>query len=265
MLFLVFSIFFVKNVYSQKDTIGSEPFFIVVRTLHGVDGSDINEWKEVAEEYFNKVTSKNDLVVSQEVLLSYFSSNLGEVKLINVYKSWEDILGSTIVRDELIQQAWPDENERKAFFEKQNSFYTNLHSDEIYTSTKLGKYLSPEMKKANKNPFVYYEKINILSDYEQEDSNDLYEEYVKNVIHKNTLIRAYHPYRHYWGADSREFIEVIVVNSIIDLGDALKKNDELLELLVPDKAKRKEFMKIYDKAVLVQADKIYKNVPSLSK
>lgn len=264
-LFLAVSFILVENVHSQMDSNEFKPFYITVRTLHGTEGSDMYEWKSVEEEYFNKVISKIDLIVSHEVLISYFNTKLREIKIIDVFRNWNDIKIVHEIRDDLIEKAWPKEEERKVFFEKQNSFYSNFHSDEIYTSTKYAKYLSTELKKANKRPFVYYEKTSILSDYDQKDSYESYEKYVKNVIYKNASIRAYHSYRHFWGADSREFIEVFVVNSIVDLEDALKTNEELLVSFVPDKSKRKDFLQIFEKAILDQSDAVYKNIPSLSK
>ncbi len=145
----------------------------MVTTLHGVENVDMNAWKRVEEEYFDKVTSKNDLIISQEVLINYFSPSLSDVKLITVYKFWEDIQNITAYREELIEQAWPDEKERKAFFEKQNSFYTNYHSNDIYTSTKYSIPLNEDEKKSTSQPFVYFEQTNILADYDGKDSYEV--------------------------------------------------------------------------------------------
>jgi len=264
-LFLAISILFVNNTRGQDDKSNFEPVYITVRTLHGVEGSDLEEWRAVEEEYFDKVINKIDLLLSHEVLINYFDNNLSEVKIINVFNKWDDIEKIYNIRDDLIEKAWPNEDERKAFFEKQNSFYSNFHSDEIYTSTEFGKYLSPEIKKVRKESFVFFEKTSILSDYEDDDSYKYYEEYVENVIFKNPLIRAYHPYRHFWGADSREFIEMLVVDSMEDLEAVLKTNQDLLDKMVPDPLKRKEFLKIFEKAIEGQSTAIYKNIPSLSK
>lgn len=264
-LFFIISVLLVNNLKAQDVTSEFEPVYITVRTLHGVEGSDLKEWKVIEEEYFNKVISKIDILVSHEVLINYIDSDLSEVKIIDVFKKWDDIKKIYNIRDDLIEKAWPDEDERKSFFEKQNSFYSNYHSDEIYTSTEFGKYLSPEMKKTQEEPLLFFEKTSILSDYEDDDSYKYYEKYVENVIFKNPLIRAYHPYRHFWGADSREFIEMMVVDSMEDLETALKTNKDLLKELVPDELKRKEFLKIFEKAIMDHSVIIYKNVPSLSK
>lgn len=264
---LLFTLFVlsINQIKAQDIEKGFEPVFITVRTLHGVEDSDLKAWQAVEEEYFNKVVRKIDLIISHEVLINYFDNNLSNVKIITVFRKWEDIEKNNQVRDALIETGWPDEEDRKAFFEKQNSFYSNYHSDEIYTSTAYGKYLTSETKTSHKEPYLFYEKTSLLGDYEGNDSYDNYKRYVENVILKNPYIKAYHPHRHYWGADSREFIEMIVVESVNDYELALEINKKLLNELVPEKDKRKEFLKVFDKAITDINVVVYKNVPSLSK
>ena len=104
-----------------------------------------------------------------------------------------------------------------------------------------------------------------MADYDGKDSYEVYKEYLTNVVEKNKYIRAYYPYRYYLGSDSREFIEMLVVNSLADLDKMLKKNDALLEKHIPDATKRKEFLRTYRKAIAGHKDDMYINVPSLSK
>lgn len=252
-------------VFSQHKKENLESLYVTVMTLHGAEGADYDEWLKVEKEYFDKVTSKIDIMLNHEVLVRYYSNDLSEIKVINVFKTWNDIEYVNEVREELIQKAWPNEAEREAFFQKQNSFYTNYHSDEIYITTNLSK-LMPESEKASiKNPMVFYFDINILSDRDNKDAYKLYEEYLEAVVYKNSYIKAYYPFRHYWGADSREFLEIYVVNSLSNLEKAMDMDKKLLELHIPDKAKRKEFLKVYHSTVTAHVDGLYKNVPSLSK
>ena len=252
-------------VFSQHKKEKLESLYVTMITLHGVEGSDFDEWLKVEKEYFDKVTSKIDIMLNHEVLVRYYSNDLSEVKVINVFKSWSDIEYVNEVRETLIQKAWPNEADRKAFFQKQNSFYTNYHSDEIYVTTNLSK-LMPESEKASiKNPMVYYIDTNILSDQDNKDAYKLYEEYLDAVVYKNSYIKAYYPFRHYWGADSREFLEIYVVNSLSNLEKAMEMDQTLFELYIPDKVKRKEFLKTYRSTVSAHKDDLYKNVPALSK
>ncbi|MCD6543150.1 MAG: hypothetical protein J7K34_01445 [Flavobacteriaceae bacterium] len=260
---ILFLFSFLINAQHKKENLDAK--YVTVTTLHGVEGADFDEWLKVEKEYFDKVTSKIDMMLDHEVLVRYFSNDLSEIKVINVFRTWSDIEYVNEIREELVQKAWPNEADRKAFFQKQNSFYTNYHSDEIYVTTNLSK-LMPALEKASiKNPMVYYFDTNILSDRDNKDAYKLYEEYLNAVVYKNSYIKAYYPFRHYWGADSREFLEIYVVNSLSNLEKALEMDQTLFELFIPNKAKRKEFLKAYRSAVSAHKDGLYKNVPALSK
>lgn len=265
---IIFAIPFVLiylNSYSQTKAVDFSPKYVTVTTLHGASGINFEAWKALETEYFNKVTNKIDLILSHEVLISYFSKGLRDIKVINVFNSWDDIQHVNAIREELIKKAWPNEEERKLFFEKQNGFYTNFHSDEIFLTSNMSKPLELKDKKPSDKPLVYYVDTNILSDNDSKKSFEYYNEYVEEVIFKNKYIEAYLPYRHYWGDDSREFVEVFVVKSLTELEKALEKNKKLLEIHIPDKVKRDKFLGTFGEAVAGHKDEIYVNVPSLSK
>ena len=252
---------------SNSDSSEFEPVYITVTTLHGVGGVDLKEWKAVEQEYFDKVTSKIDILVSHEVLISNILNDFSDIKVVNVFKSWDDIQKINDIRENIIEQAWPDENIRKQFFEKQNSFYTNYHSDEIYISTKYGYGMSNEIKKENKNAFVYFVQTSTLADdnnYDKE-SYEYYQKYVDNIFRKNSLIKGYSAQRHLWGSDSRDFVEVFALDSTEDIKKFMVKNRELLKNYVPNEDKRKEFLDVYNKGIESRSNAIYVNVPSLSK
>ena len=251
--------------FSQDRTVDYEPKYITITTLHGADGVNFEVWKAHEKEYFDKVTSKIDVILKHEVLISYFSKDLREIKVINVFKTWADIQYVNAVREGLIKKAWPNEEERKLFFEKQNGFYKNLHSDEIYLTSNLSKELSVQESKVYNKPMVFYVDTNILSDNENKDSYTNYQSYVNQIIFKNDFIKGYFPYRHFWGKDSREFVEMYVVKSLTELEKALKKNEELLKVFIPNKNNREKFIGTFGLAVTGHKDDIYLNVPSLSK
>lgn len=252
-------------VYAQDKSKEFKPVYITVTTLHGVGGVDINEWKATEQEYFDKVTSKIDLLIAHEVLISNIDNDFSNIKVINVFKSWNDIHKINTIRDDLIALAWPDETLRNQFFEKQNSFYTNHHSDEIFTSTNFGFPVKDEVRKNQKNSFAFFIQTSTLSDDNDKDSYDNYIKYVKNVFGKNPYIKGYYPQRHLWGDDSRDFIEVFVLNSTSDIKKAIEKNKVLQKELVPDDEKRKNFIDVYEKGIISRSNAVYVNVPSLSK
>jgi hypothetical protein len=262
---LLFIVIFsgISNTTAQESTQEKEQDYITVTTLQAADHVDFEAWKAVEEEFFNKVTSKIDLIKSHEFLVSYFSPLLSEIKVINMIGNWQDIALINEKRLELIESAWPDEEERNAFFELQNSFYKTRHSDEIYLASEFMKKLDRE--EGQNVPFVFMVRKNILSDYEDENSFENYQRYVQEVLYKNSKVLAYYPFRHFWGADSREFIELFVFDTFSDVELAKYETNALMNQLIEDEEGRKDFMASIYSAIESQKTSFYKNVPSLSK
>ena len=128
---LILTFLLSMNIHAQDPP---KPVFITMTTLHRNLNTDGKDWKATEQEYFDKVTSKNDLIIGSEILTHYYTENSSEVILVNVYKTWEDIEKAQTITDDLVKKAWPDEKARTAFFDKQNSYYIPIHSDEIYSS-----------------------------------------------------------------------------------------------------------------------------------
>jgi len=257
---IVFSLLINSVVYAQ-DVKKEEfkPVYITVTTVHWNPMiHDYSDWKATEMEYFKNVTSQNDLIKHAVFLVHYFTADNSEAKVVSVYDTWEDIEKSSEVSSELVKKAWPDEEKRKAFFKKRNNYYSTMHSDEIYMSMPGTKQLKTESKK----PLIYYVKRNQLS-YKEGKGRA---EYIQNVIDKDPLIKAYYPHRHFWGSDSRDVIEVFVLDNFDDIEKSFDKNEELVKAHWPDEDKRKAFFKEMNKAVTGwHADYIYRNVPELSK
>ncbi|WKK65373.1 hypothetical protein [Lutimonas zeaxanthinifaciens] len=253
----------IDHALAQEDENEPSSSYVTVTTLHGVDGFDFDAWKEVEEEYFEKVTSKIDLIRSHEVLMSFFAPQFGEIKVINVIDSWEDIMTINEMREALVQEAWPDEEERKAFFEKQNSFYQSKHSDEIFLTSEFSKDL---IREAGQNrPYVFMIRNNILSDTEDEDSYENYKKYFEEVVLKNNKVQGYYPFSHFWGDDSREFVEIFVFDTFSDVEDSQYESNALLSKIVPEEEDRRNFLSSLFSAIESQETLFYRNIPSLSK
>jgi hypothetical protein len=125
------------------------------------------------------------------------------------------------------------------------------------------------MKEKATEPMVFYVRVSHLAfpeDGKTEEIAAMMDEYNANVIAKNDVIKAYYPHRHYWGSDSRDFIEAFVVESLADVEKALDKNGELTKTHWPDDEKRKEFFAKMGKYFTGwHADYLYTHVPELSK
>lgn len=260
---LILILFCSSPLRAQEESEDKKPLYVTVTTLYGVDGFDFESWKEIEEEYFNKVTSKIDLIHSHEVLMSYFAPQFSEIKVINVINSWEDIMTVNEMRVELIEEAWPDEEERKAFFEKQNSFYKSKHSDEIFLTSDFSKDFVKEP--GQNRPFTFMLKNNIISDSEDEGSYENYKQYIEKVIFENSKILGYFPFSHFWGDDSREFVELFVFDSFSDVELSQYESNALLSKVVSGEEERREFLSSLFSAIESHETTFYRNIPSLSK
>ena len=236
----------------------SKPMYIVITTAHWNSNpdTDFSDWKKTEEEYFNKVTKKNNSIVGSGVYTHYFSPDNSEVIFVSVYKNWEDIEKANEATAKLIEQGWPDEDARKVFFEKQRSYYSPMHSDEIYTSLPYGK----EVKTTSTEPLLFYVRKNTAG-----QGGNGYKEFFENIILKNKYIKGYFTHRHGWGSDSRDAVEIGVYDNLGDIELAFKENERLINAYWPDEEKRKAFFKDFRKYFARHGDAIYKNVPELDK
>jgi hypothetical protein len=235
-----------------------KPVYLTVTKGHwsddpNVDGSD---WLKTEQEYFEKVTKKNDLIIGSGFYTHYFTPDNSEILFVSVYASWEDIEKSNDVTNKLIEEGWPNEQERDAFFQKQSSYYSNRHSDEIYMSMKFEK----PLKTDSTEPLIFYVKSN-----ETGNGGKGFNEYFENVTMKNQYIKGYYTHRHLWGANSQEADEVFVVENLCDIEKMFDENQKLVMEHWSDAEKRKAFFADYNKTFSGHGDYIYQNVPELAK
>lgn len=255
---LLFTFLLSVAVRAQEDP---KPVFITITTMYRNLDADGKDWKKTEQEYFDKVVSKNDLIIGSEILTHYYTANSSEILHVSVYKTWEDIEKSNDVSDELIKKAWPDEKTRKAFFDKQRSFYTAKHSDEIYTSQPMVG--EKQLKTDSKEPMIVYIRRSQLS---MNGQGKGMKEFNEKVTLKNPYIKAYYPYRHFWGSDSRDFNEAFLFDSFTDIEKSSDKDDELIKAAWPKEADRKAFFDEMNKAFTgLHGDYIYHNEPTMSK
>lgn len=257
-----------NNLFSQDESEEKKPTVLVVTTVHwNTDKEDgtPDKWLAIEKEYHEKVTMKNDLVMGANFMTHYFTADNSEAKVIAVYGSWEDVELAADKNNELAKAAWPDEAERDAFFKERNSYYSSMHSDEIYSILDGGKY----MDEIPTEPMVYYVRVSHLAfpdDGKNEEIKALNDEFLENVVYKNEYVKGYYPHRHLYGSDSRQIIEAFAVNSLADVAASLEKNVELINAHWPDEAARKEFFKKYNRYFSGwHGDYIYQNVPELAK
>lgn len=242
--------------------------YLTVTTMHrNTSNPDLKreDWQKIEKEYFEKVTMKNPYILRSNILNHFFTDDNTEIILAQAYESWEAIDKAWAKSDELIKAAWPDEKERKAFFEKRSSFYTGHHSDEIYAILPDRKLLA---KIPDKEMVYYVRKSSAVNpkDGNEKEFDALNKEFLDNVTYKNDILKAYYTYIHAWGSTSNEFVEVYVFDQLADLEKAWDKDEELAKAYWKDEAKRKEFGKKYGKYFSpTHGDYIYRNEVGLQK
>lgn len=256
---LAFAILFTAKSFGQEAPKEEfKPVYITVTTGHWSSdpSADYSDWLKTEKEYFDKVTKKNDLIIGSGYYTHYFTPDNSEVLFVSVYANWEDIEKANEITTRLVEEAWPDETKRKAFFEKQSSYYSPMHSDEIYASMSSTKTLKTD----SKEPLLYYVKKNKLG-----QGGSGFKEYFENVTMKNSFVKGYYTHRHSWGSNSRDVMEVFVFDKFADIQSSFDETDKLVKAHWPDEAKRKEFFKEYNKIFDGHGDYIYHNVPELAK
>jgi hypothetical protein len=261
--FTVLLFLFSVSIFSQDQG----PLYISVTTMHwnmDLEDFSMDEWKSGATEYHEKVVMKNEHILSATTLLHRFTMDNTEVLFVTAHSSWNGIEAASKRTNELIEEAWPDEAERKAFFKNQSKFFANEHSDEIYRSIPGAKVLEE-----TDVPLVYYVRTRYFS-FQEEGTNEeftsLLNEYNEAVTHKNEYYKGYYPNVHFYGADRTEFVEVLLTGTLAELEKGLVRNGELFREHWPDEAAQDEFNDKFNEYFTgVHSDRIYSSVPELYK
>lgn len=265
MIAIVISVFMTLEVFGQEMY---QPVYISVQKMHwNMDKKDfkMEDWVAMEKEFLDKVIQKNDLIIASNVLLHSMTPDNTELLYVTVYNSWDAIEKAADKNGELIRAAWPDVEKRRAFFTNRRSYYDESHSDEIFMSYPGAK----SLKKEDGKRYYFYVRKNYMAFPEggsADEFDSLSKEYIENVFHKNNLIKAYYPHVHLYGTNSRDFIEVFVVESMADLEKMFESNDKLYKEHWPDEAKRKDMEAKMEKYFLPNhSDYLYRLVPELSK
>ena len=98
------------------------------------DGS-MEEFRALSKEYNEAVIQKNDLLKAYFPERHRWGADNRDYVHVFVVSSLADIEKMFEKNTELINAHWPDEEKRKAFFNKAAKYTTGVHRDYIYTST----------------------------------------------------------------------------------------------------------------------------------
>ena len=83
-----------------------KPVYLTVTTGHWSSDSntDYSDWLKTEQEYFNKVTMKNDLIIGSGYYTHFFTADNSEVLFVSVYQNWEDIENSGEIQVNLLKK-----------------------------------------------------------------------------------------------------------------------------------------------------------------
>lgn len=243
-----------------------QPRYYTVTTMYFNMNNDTDaNWVDVEKEYLEKVTNKNEYILGAGFYTHLYTDDSSELRYVQVFGSWEDIEKAGQRNNELIQEAWPDEAARDAFFKTQNSFYRSRHSDEIYSVMRGSKPFSGELT----NNSIVYIRTSYFANPEDGKPGELRDaraELLENVINKNEYIKGYYPHRHYYGSNSNQFVEAFFLDSVDDLDDMNRRSGELfMEHWTTDESRKAmgDIQRKYFRAV--HGDAILSVVPELRK
>ncbi|MDW5289228.1 hypothetical protein [Formosa sp. PL04] len=268
-LFLLFY-FCSLNTYGQKASRDGVPKYVTVSYQYwDLEESDLdlNTWKMGEQEYFDKVTSKNEYIRSSTYYLHRFSDDSSEILLVQSFNSWEDIDKSANRNSALEIEAWPNKEERLVFLKKMSSFFQLYHSDEIYASLPQIKPLT-EFATPEKELLLYVRRSHFSKNGNGPDAEfeSLQKLYLDKIFKKNEYIKGYYANVHAWGSDKTEFIEAFYVRSYADLDQMFIKNDELLAKAWENQSDKLRMDKRYASYFTGKhGDFIYVAVPEFSK
>jgi len=123
------SFFFIFNSLANAQDEGHYYTLTTWKISIPEDGSNA-EFNELMQEWYDKVVSKNDKIISERVLRHQSGSDMRDWVFISEYASWNDIEAANDVQSKLVDEGWPNKDDRKKFFD---TFwkYVITHSDEI--------------------------------------------------------------------------------------------------------------------------------------
>ena len=251
------------SIFSQNQEQG----FVKVKTMHwnmNLADFSMQDWKALELDYFNKITMKNEHILSATVLQHHFTGDSSEILFITVFSSWNDIDLAIQRTEELMEATWPNEDDRKAFLKKQAKFYAKAHSDEIYKSI-------PGTNRIEHTdlPLLYYVRTSYYTfpeDGSKEEFQSLLNEYNEVVTNNNEFYKGYYPQMHYYGSDRTEFLEVFCAETLAGLEKGIAKQGELFRDHWADEKAQDGYNDKYGRYLTgIHSDRILSSVPDLYK
>ncbi len=132
------AIFMLTAALSAQDNMGNV-LVITTQKLAFPDKGSMAEFDSLNQLYTEKVIKKNNLILSHRTVRHLWGSDSRDFLIIYELKSMADLQKANARNNELFEQAWPDEKERKAMNDMMNKYFTGMHADEVYQELKGGR------------------------------------------------------------------------------------------------------------------------------
>jgi hypothetical protein len=267
LLLITISLLMFNTTSFAQEEEQKRPEYISVTTMHwnmDYEDWDMDTWKAVEKEYMEKVTKKNEHLMGASIFLHKLTPDNSELLYVQVYKDWDAIDKAADRNGELEDEAWPDEDERKAYFKKRGAYYAPDHSDEIYATMSGAKLI--EDKSDDMILYIRKSHFAFSGNGSWKEYKELRDEHLQKVVHKNEYIKGYYPSQHAYGSDRTEFVEAFYLNSMADLDKMFDRSGELAKEAWPDAEARKDRGEKWGKYFTgIHGDYVYSVIPELSK
>jgi hypothetical protein len=120
-----------KKRMDENTIVTVQEFYM--KPMSQVEGGTVKEREALFDEYHNKVIMKNDKILSRKELRHYWSGSLGggtnPFVIMTEFANIDDMINRTSDGRKTSQKAWPDDDDRSAFFEKRNKYLVPGHKD----------------------------------------------------------------------------------------------------------------------------------------
>ncbi len=122
----------VAVLFFSASSFAQDAHYYTVTTwkISSPEGGSMTEFNTLMQEWYDKVVSKNEKIISERVMRHSSGSDMRDWVFITEYASWNDIDAANNRQGELVNEGWPNADDRSAFFKKFWS-YASTHSDEI--------------------------------------------------------------------------------------------------------------------------------------
>ena len=126
---LTVALAFSGMLYAQKEN--PNVFVLVTWEYLSPEDGSYAEFDSLAALWAENVTKNNEFIVSETTMSHMWGNNSADFVVLTEVKNFDDVQKAANRNFELVDEAWPDKEERQRYFDAYSKYFGN-HSDEIY-------------------------------------------------------------------------------------------------------------------------------------